>query len=242
MKYSIVIPTYNEEKLLPQILRQLTDKRLRERFDFEIIVSDGKSTDNTVKVAEKYADKVIVHKGEKRQNIAEGRNCGAENSEGEVLIFLNGDILIENPLVFFERIENSFSKDKYLAMTCRIEVFPEERKTIDKIFHGFYNYYFYSLNLIGIGMGRGECHIIFRNVFFENKMYDRSLAAGEDFDLYKRIRKHGKILYDMKMKVFESPRRYRKYGHFNILFKWLFNSIYVMIFKKSLSKEWEPVR
>ncbi|NLT49995.1 MAG: glycosyltransferase [Ignavibacteria bacterium] len=242
MKYSIIIPTLNEEKLLPQLLNQLADKDLKKKYDYEIIISDGKSTDNTVSIAKISADKVIIHNGIERQNIAAGRNRGSEVAEGDILIFFNGDILISKPTEFFERIDFVFNSQKNVAMTCKIEVFPDEARFWDYVFQNFYNMYFYLLNKIGIGMGRGECQIIRKNIFFKFNQYNENLAAGEDFDLFKRIKKKHDIYFDFKTKVFESPRRYRKYGHFNILFKWLFNAIFVMLLKKSLSKEWEPVR
>ena len=91
-------------------------------------------------------------------------------------------------------------------------------------------------------MGRGECHIIRRDVFTKHKGYNENLAAGEDFDLFKRIRKNGKILFDKGLIVYESPRRYRKYGHTKIFFTWLLNALYVIFTNKSLSTEWEEVR
>ncbi|MBL1211963.1 MAG: glycosyltransferase [Ignavibacteriae bacterium] len=242
MKYSIIIPTLNEEKLLPNLLAQLTDENLRDNFNFEIIVSDGGSSDNTVGIASNLADKVITHEKSSKQNISEGRNAGAEIAEGDILIFLNGDIELENPHKFFESIQTKFVDSKYLAMTCSVVVFPDERKFIDSIFLTFYNYYFHALNVIGLGMGRGECHIVRKNIFWNMNGYNVKLAAGEDYDLFKNIRQEGKILFDQKLFIFESPRRYRKRGHFKILFTWLLNSIFVTLKNKSLSKEWEQIR
>ena len=50
-------------------------------------------------------------------------------------------------------------------MTCCVKVFPQEQKIVDIVFQTFYNYYFHILNIIGLGMGRGECHIIKKNIF-----------------------------------------------------------------------------
>ncbi len=69
-----------------------------------------------------------------------------------------------------------------------------------------------------------------------------SLSAGEDFDLFKRIRKHGKILFANNLCVYESPRRYRKLGYSGVTWSWIKNSISIIFKNKSLSKEWEQVR
>jgi glycosyltransferase involved in cell wall biosynthesis len=242
LKYSIIIPTLNEEKLLPNLLAQLTETRLRNKYKIEIIVSDGGSSDNTLGIASKLADRIITHEKSNKQNISEGRNAGAKIAEGDILIFLNGDIELENPQKFFERVQLKFADSHYLAMTCSVVVFPNERKIIDSIFLTFYNYYFHTLNLIGLGMGRGECHIVRKDVFWKMNGYNEKLAAGEDYDLFKNIRQQGKIFFDQKLYVYESPRRYRKLGHFKILFTWLLNSIFVTLKNKSLSKEWEQIR
>lgn len=242
MKYSIIIPTLNEEKLLAGLLIQLSDEKLRQKYEYEIIISDGGSTDDTINIARKYTDNIILHDGEERQNISQGRNAGIHAASGEILLFFNGDITIGNPAKLFECIENEFYESDYLAMTTAVKVFPEEEIISDKIFLGFYNLYFHILNLIGVGMGRGECHIIKKYVLNKVGTYSEALAAAEDFDLYKRIRKHGKILFKRNIFIYESPRRYRRRGHFYILFSWLFNSISLIINNKSLSQEWEQVR
>ena len=213
-----------------------------EKYDCEIIVSDGGSHDNTVDIAIKHSDTVKVHSLQTKQNIAEGRNVGAKYSNGDILIFINGDILFKDVDLFFNFLNKKFLNSKYSAMTCKVKIFPHEEKLSDKLFHSIYNTYFRSLNGIGIGMGRGECQVIRKSVFFEVGGYNESLAAGEDFDLFRRIRKIGKILYSSDMCIYESPRRYRKIGYNGVSWSWLMNGISVFFKNKSISKEWEQVR
>lgn len=241
MKYSIIIPTLNEEKLLPVLLRQL-DSKIREKFEAELIISDGGSQDKTLMIAQEYADVVVLSKEGVKQNIALGRNAGVKYAQGDVLIFLGADIRLSDAERFFSYIDNKFYTSSYPAMTCNVKIFPEEEIAADRFFHVFLNTYFYLLNVFGVGMGRGECQVVRKDVFQSFGGYNENLAAGEDFDLFKRIRKTGKILYNRNMCVYESPRRYRRYGYLRVCASWFINSYYVIFKNKSLASEWEQIR
>lgn len=238
---SIIIPTLNEEKLLPNLLDQLNDQRLKSKFDYEVIISDGGSKDRTIEIAKRYTDKIVIHQEKRRQKISEGKNSGYKISNGEILVFICADCRIENTESFFEYI-SEFKKSKYLAATFWFDVFPEEKIWSDYIFHSFFNLLIKLLNLIGNGMGRGECQVIKRNIFEQVGGYNEELTAGEDYDLYTRIRKLGKIDVNFKIKIFESPRRYRKFGYLRILLMWFRNSLRVFNIIKTQVEEWKEVR
>lgn len=242
MKYSFIIPVLNEEKLIPNLLNQICSVELKQKYDYEIILSDGGSRDNTVALALPLADKIICHTENTPQNISIGRNKGAECASGEFLIFINGDILFKDLNRFLEIIEKDFYNSSFAAFTCKVNVFPNEETFPDRLFIGFYNFYFRFLNLIGIGMGRGECHAISKSLFNELKGNNSRLAAGEDFEFFTRIRRRGKVLYSVKTCVYESPRRYRKVGHIGIFCSWLANSISVLIAGKSVTDRWSEIR
>jgi glycosyltransferase involved in cell wall biosynthesis len=222
---SIIIPTLNEEVLLPKLLEQLNASELRREFNYEIIVSDGGSKDKTIEIAQAKADKVISY-SDPHDNIAFGRNRGSRDAAGDILIFMNADVRIEDPVPFFHKIDKYFRHSEYLAMTCVVKTFPEEACFKDTLFHGFCNIYFYSLNVFGVGMGRGECNIVKKDVFQAVSGYDVKLVAGEDWDL----------------KIFESPRRYRKMGYMRVILSWFTNSFSIVVAKKSSSRIWEQVR
>jgi glycosyltransferase involved in cell wall biosynthesis len=242
LKYSIIIPVLNEEILLPGLLDQLNDPLLKKKYEYEIIVSDGGSRDNTIAIALKIADIVKFHNKIIMQNIALGRNEGAKLARGEILVFLNGDIHLPSVADFFNFIDTMFYNSKYLAMTCVVKVFPEDEILSDRLFHWGYNTYFKLLNMIGVGMGRGECQVIRKSIFNEVNGNNEKMAAGEDFDLFRRIKKHGDILFTGKISVYESPRRYRKLGYVGVSWSWAKNGLSVLFKNRSISKEWEQVR
>lgn len=244
-KISIIIPCLQEEKILKGHL-EIYSTELKNKYSLEIIVSDGGSTDRTVEIAKSYTDSVIRHLTNKKQTIAEGRNNGARAANGDVLIFINADSQPENPDMFFEFVQNwgnhlgDFADADALA--CYIKSFPNDTKFKDRIFYKLHNSYVSFLNFIGLGMGRGECQIVRRETFDLVNGYNPKIVAGEDFDLYRRIGKIAKVKFVKQLVIFESSRRFRKYGYLRIILSWLVNAISVFIWDKSISKEWEQVR
>ncbi len=238
--YSFIIPTLNEETLLPGLLTQLCAGREEQGIPFEIIVSDGGSTDKTLAIARSYPVTVIAL-SEGKDKIPKGKNRGAKIATGQNLIFICADIRFANLKKFLKLVEREMSSGT-IAMTFPVEVFPEERKLTDIFFHGFYNRYFHLLNIFGIGFGRGECQVIKRTIFEKINGFQEHLAAGEDFDLFRRTVKYGKIKFCTKTVVYESPRRYRKFGYWKVVQMWSKNAFSVIKSNESFSKEWEQVR
>jgi glycosyltransferase involved in cell wall biosynthesis len=244
-KFSLIVPVYQEEKIIESHLK-LFSNDLREKYNFELIVSDGGSTDETAKIAQLYADIVLIHTDKVRQTISQGRNRGADAASGEILVFLNVDSIPADMETFLGIVDKFSDKNsnfsKYDALASYVSGFPEEVILKDKIFYFIHNNYVHFLNLIGFGMGRGECQIVRREIFNSVGGYNDNIAAGEDFDLFFRISKKSKIKFERKLHVFESPRRFRKYGYLKTIMYWILNSLSVWWFGKSASKEWEAVR
>jgi glycosyltransferase involved in cell wall biosynthesis len=242
LRFSVIIPTKNEEKLLSRCLDGFS-RELKDEYSIEIVVSDGGSSDATIGIAAAFADKIATHEEKRRQTIAEGRNRGAAIATGDVLIFLNADSFISKPKEFFERIRRRFLLDpSLLALAVKVEVDPDDRKLSDTLFHGFFNLYVRIVNWLGIGLARGECQIVRRQAFNAINGYDNSLPAGEDFEFYKRLKSYGKVRFDNKLLVYESPRRYRKYGYLKVYKDWTANALSVLFTKHAACDEWEEVR
>jgi glycosyltransferase involved in cell wall biosynthesis len=238
---SVIIPALNEEKLLPRILEQFTDE-LRSRRGIELIVSDGGSTDQTLNIARRHNAIIVENTAGTKQTISIGRNAGAQVSQGDILVFLNSDTVVPEIERFFDRIMHELGKPGVCAVTCSVRVYPEEESLADVLFHGFYNWFFFMMNKVGMAMGRGECHVITREGFTEAGGYDAKIAAGEDYDMFRRISRLGKIAFLRDVVVHESPRRYRRYGYVYVTLSWFLNFLSVFFLGRSILNQWKPVR
>jgi len=95
---------------------------------------------------------------------------------------------------------------------------------------------------VGMGMVWGECHIMTREVFERAGGYADRIAAGEDYDMFRRLERVGRVRFLERIVVYESPRRYRRYGYFYVTVSWFINFLAVFFLRRSILSEWKPVR
>ena len=238
---SVIVPTLNEEKLLAGMLQQFTPP-IVSKYGLELVVSDGGSSDGTISIARRHAHVVVENSEGAKQTISLGRNMGARAARGDVFVFLNADTLVKDVDRFFRRILEEIAKEGVVAVTASVEVYPGERKMSDRLYHGFYNWLFSLMNQVGMGMGRGECHVMKREIFQRVGGYAAAIAAGEDYDLFRRLESLGRIRFLKDVVVYESPRRYRKYGYLFVTASWFMNFLAVFFLRRSILGEWKPVR
>ena len=89
--YSIIIPAFNEENWLPQILPRLKAAMATCKAPGEIIVVDNNSSDNTPRIALEHGARIIF---EPYNQISRARNTGARAARGRYFIFLDADTLL----------------------------------------------------------------------------------------------------------------------------------------------------
>ncbi|MDD5721130.1 MAG: glycosyltransferase [Candidatus Pacebacteria bacterium] len=238
---SIIIPTLNEEKIIEKTL--LTLKELRD-FDYEIIISDGRSKDKTIEIAKKHGAKVIVYEGMTRQTISHGRNLGASIASKELLVFLDADVEIPNINNFFKKTVKLFEEQKELTgLTTRIKIHKDVETLADKIILGAFDYInFFLNNVVGFGGASGEFQMIRASAFKELRGYNEKIAVAEDIDMFQRLAKKGKTRIEMSLKIMHPGRRAHKIGWPKLLFNWTINGLTVMTKKHSYHEVWEEIR
>lgn len=101
LQVSVVVPTYNRAETLKECLEKLIRQKFV-RSEYEIIIVDDGSTDNTKQVVEEFALKSPVsirYFYQKNQGQGVARNYGVRNAKGKIIIFIGDDILVVNDFI-----------------------------------------------------------------------------------------------------------------------------------------------
>jgi GT2 family glycosyltransferase len=96
VKLSIIIVNYNGEKYLDACIKSIYKNC--HTFSFEIIVFDNNSTDNSIFFIEQNYPDVIIIESDKNLGFAKGNNKAVKNSNGEYVLLLNNDTILNNNL------------------------------------------------------------------------------------------------------------------------------------------------
>ena len=106
LDFTVIIPTYNEEKAIAKTLQYVKNQKTNSTF--KIVVVDGGSNDNTVKIAKEYAEVLISPQKGKAYQL----NYAANQTDSKFLLFLDADTHI--PWDYLERVKTAFYHDQDL--------------------------------------------------------------------------------------------------------------------------------
>lgn len=92
-KFSIIVPVYNVEKYLQRCLTSINNQTFR---DYEVIVVNDGSTDNSMSIIEQYKKDNYIVVNQVNKGLSGARNAGLKIANGEYVIFLDSDDYIKN--------------------------------------------------------------------------------------------------------------------------------------------------
>ena len=207
-KVSIIIPTKNNGDILEKCLAAIQNLDYPKE-EYEVIIVDGHSTDNTVEIAKKYGCKIVYEDVGTRGGAC---NIGVKNAKGEFIAFTDGDCVV--PKDWLRNLIKHFN-DKNIASVGGPNITPEEDTEFaeciglvltflskpgsryglvaDKVIETFHN---------------SGCNVAYRkNVIEEAGWFNEKLITCEDEELDYRILEKGyKILYTPDAKVLHYRR------------------------------------
>ena len=211
---SVVVPAYNEEQNIRACLESLEDQTFP-RDQYEVIMVDGGSKDRTREIAAEYADLVFIQTAKK---VGGARNDGALKAAGEVLATTDADCII--PPDWLEVIAQAFARDPEVVQLYG-PVVPMEGGVKNHLFLALANNFSrfgYYTSLFSYTLG---CNTAFRKeAFLEAGMY-RTIDAGDDLEIARRMRTLGNVRFEDRMRVVFSMRRYEQFGTIRSLYEWV---------------------
>ena len=209
-KVSIIIPTYNEEACLGELLQSLTKLDPK---PYEVIIVDGGSTDGTLEIIESYGREVLV--SEKLGRAAQ-MHAGAVEATGDILCFLHADTFAPNDLVL---VVQETLADSTIALagfrsvmtgTCN-QYFTTTHNRI-KTYYAPFIYNPYRTLFKGLRLLFGD-QLLFcrRSDYMASGGFDPSMMIMEEADLCIKMNRLGGIR-QIGQKVYSSDRRVAKWG------------------------------
>jgi glycosyltransferase involved in cell wall biosynthesis len=206
--FSVVIPTLNEEKYLPVLLKALSKQSFR---DFEVILVDGGSTDKTLFVFQNYQKKLpkSAFFVSNKPNVGLQRNIGAQNSCGKYLFFIDADCSID--FTFLEEIHLSAVKKNFAFATTWIR--PDSEKPIEQLMTTIGNIGQELAKVLKKQYTGGYNTIVKKEVFEKLGGFREDMKINEDHEFAIRAQKHKIAVCTLKEpQVIFSLRRWRSGG------------------------------
>ena len=219
---SIVIPVYNREDCIADCLRSVLHQSIN---NYEVIVIDDASTDNTVSIVQSFIDKRIrLICNKTKQGLSFSRNRGARHAKGQIIAFTDSDCEVVHN--WLRELVKPFIVDESIMITGGRIIDPSPKTYWEKVNNGlnFIDYKSgYVLEIVG-------CNMAINREFLVDNTFDEHLLASEEGDLCIRcVRQNKKIYYTNQALVTHYHRsslkssmsQHFRYGCFNatVLFK-----------------------
>jgi len=191
-KVSVIIPTYQYAHFVGQAVESVLAQTYK---NYEIILVDDGSTDNTSEVLSNFGDQISVIYHRENRGLSAARNAGIRVSKGKYVAFLDADdVWMPNKLRLQVKLldQNSdvglvFSDMTYFGKRCgsKKRAFQEVSPSSGKVFKDLFVKDFIPMPTV-----------IVRKICFEKVgLFDESLTSCEDHDMWVRIAKFFKVDY-----------------------------------------------
>ncbi len=207
MKLSVIIPVYNEEKVLPALLDSLRPLEGRA----EVLFVDGGSTDRTAAMIPPSCRLIRSEKGRARQ-----MNAGAAASTGDVLLFLHGDsVLPPDALAEIEHVMAAHRAGCFgIAFRCR-DVRMKCCQALSNL----------RVRVWDVAFG-DQGIFLRRELFFELGGFPE-LPLMEDYQLSLDLRARGVRFAMTRSRIVTSPRRFLQGGPLRVMARmWRLRAMY----------------
>lgn len=197
VRISVIVPVYNSEQTLKRCLDSIFNSSYKE---YEVLVVSDNSTDKSVEIARRYNCNII----ESAQNKGAGysRNLGAEKASGEILLFIDSDIVIKSDAL--QLVARTFDQNEINAVQGIYSHEPNYNSIATQFQQSFYCYYTWNKKIKYVETLTSACFGIRKKVFMNLKGFNSNIknATSEDEEFgYKLIDGGNKILILRELSV-----------------------------------------
>ena len=195
IKVSIIVPCYNQAEFLPSTLKSLSGQSLD---DFECIIVDDGSTDNSASIAEEFARQDARFSVLRKENggTATARNMGLRHATGEYIQFLDADDEIEKDKL---RRQTAFMDSRNLDVTFTDFLHFREDGQSGRTYvphswvksRALLGLHFSMLTRWGVDFSLPPCAFLYRREFLEKHdlHFSESIRYREDWDFHLSVSK-----------------------------------------------------
>jgi glycosyltransferase involved in cell wall biosynthesis len=193
ISYSVIIPAYNEQVLLPATLDALQKAMRAIDMAGEVIVADNNSNDGTAAIAREHGAAVVF---EPVNQISRARNAGANAARGRYLIFLDADTILSAELL--QKALNNLSGASCCGGGCKV-VYEGELPGIVRGVTELWN----RLS-VGFGMAAGCFVYCLKEAFDAVGGFSQNVYASEEIWFSWKLRAWGKQRH-MDFRIIRDP-------------------------------------
>ncbi|QQY83774.1 glycosyltransferase family 2 protein [Tamlana sp. s12] len=179
--FSVIIPLYNKETELKKTLNSVLNQTFS---DFEIIIINDGSTDNSLSVAQSFNSKKIKIHNQPNKGLSFSRNKGILLASGKFVALLDADDLWENnylQVIYNMTIkhpnESIFATGYKEKRNKKILPYSKKKNTKPVILKDFFQVNFNAFIL-------DQSSLVFKRSFLRNRNYNSNITYNEDVDFY----------------------------------------------------------
>ena len=245
MKFSIIVPAYNEQKYIAKCLKSIKSLKIPCGKSLEVIVVNNASTDKTGEVAQTVLPEAKIIK-EPKKGLTRAYNRGAYEAKGEILVFVDADTVLSPD--HLEKISKEFARDPKLVAMSGPCIYRDGGKFCETVLR--FTFLFLALpgeiifnrwlNLCA-SLVTGNS-VVKKEAFDKVGGFNESIFYGIEPEFGIRMRKLGKVRFRYRLKAESSARRFKKKGLFLVLGYYVMDNVWQYFFKKSFPREYIDVR
>ena len=180
---SVIIPAYNAEKTIHETIESVLNQTFT---DFELIIVNDGSTDNTLEVISQIDDSRLKVFSYPNAGVSASRNRGVSHAVGKYISFIDADDLwTSNKLK--AQLEAIQKEPQAAVAYSWTDFIDQEGKFIDRDERVTYSGDVYPQMLVRDFLSSASNVMIRRRAFIESGRFDESLAGAADWDLFLRL-------------------------------------------------------